>query len=73
MPKVIVSGSNKVLHEVFLKEIAERRTELAQELRHIAEKLAGGGDVSESVDELWELANELDLESGDDLMAYTEA
>jgi len=47
--------------------------ELAQELRHIAEKLGGGGSIQEAVDELWELANELDLESGDDLMAYTEA
>ena len=47
--------------------------ELAQELRHIAEKLGGGGDPAETVDELWELAEELDPGSGDGLMAYAEA
>ena len=46
---------------------------LAQELRHIAEKLAGGGDVSEAVEELHELAEELDPGGFDDLMAYVEA
>ena len=46
--------------------------ELAQALRHIAEKLSGGGDISEAVDELWELADELDPESGIDLLSVIE-
>ena len=46
--------------------------ELARALRHIAEKLGGGGDISEAVDELWELADELDPESGDDLLSVVE-
>jgi len=46
--------------------------ELAQELRHIAEKLGGGGDPAEAVEELHELAEELDPGGFDDLMAYTE-
>jgi len=55
-------------------ECSEEDTEqtVAQELRHISEKLAGGGDASETVDELWELANELDPDGADDLLSYIE-
>ena len=45
----------------------------AQSIRHIAEKLGGGGSASEAVDELWELANELDPEGSDGLLDYVEA
>ena len=48
-------------------------SELAQELRHIAEKLANGGDVVEAVNELHELAEELDPDGLASLMAYVEA
>jgi enoyl reductase-like protein len=44
--------------------------ELAQALRHIAEELGGGGDVTEAVDALHELAEELDPGSGALLEAY---
>ena len=46
--------------------------ELAFALRHIAEKLGGGGDVSEAVDELWELADELDPDSSNDLLSVVD-
>jgi len=55
-------------------ECSEEDTEqtVAQAIRHISEKLAGGGDASETADELWELANELDPDGADDLLAYIE-
>ena len=46
--------------------------EIGQALRHIAEKLANGGDIAEAVAELHELAEELDPGGLDDLMAYAE-
>ena len=42
----------------------------ARSTRHIAEALAGGGDVDEAVEALWELAEEIDPGSGADLEAY---
>ena len=46
--------------------------ELALALRHIAEKLGGGGDIAEAVDELWELADELDPDSSNDLLSVVD-
>ena len=46
--------------------------ELAQDIRHIAEKLAGGGDVAEAVNELHGLADEIDETGYDGLLAYVE-
>ena len=42
----------------------------ARSIRHIAEALAGGGDVGEAVEELHALAEEIDPGSGADLEAY---
>jgi len=44
--------------------------EIAQAIRHIAEALAGGGDVDEAVEELHALAEDVDPGSGADLEAY---
>jgi len=44
--------------------------ELAQEIRHIAEELGGGGDVAQAVDALHDLAEEIDPGSGALLEAY---
>jgi len=46
--------------------------ELGQALRHIAEKLANGGSASEAVEELHELAEELDPGGMEELLAYAE-
>lgn len=42
----------------------------ARAIRHIAEELAGGGDVVTAVDALWALAEELAPETEEELMAY---
>lgn len=42
----------------------------ARAIRHIAEELAGGGDVGEAVDALHELAEELAPGTEAELMAY---
>ena len=42
----------------------------AHSIRHIAEALAGGGDVDEAVEEMHALAEEIDPGSGADLEAY---
>jgi len=44
--------------------------EIAQEIRHIAEKLAGGGDAAEAVDELHALADDIDPGGWSELDAY---
>lgn len=44
--------------------------ELAQQLRHIAEELGGGGPVAQAVDDLHDLAEEIDPGSGARLAAY---
>jgi len=50
-----------------------KKREIGQAIRHIAEKLANGGSAQEAVEELHELAEELDPGGFDDLTAYTEA
>ena len=42
----------------------------ARSIRHIAEALAGGGDVDEAVEGLHALAEDVDPGSGADLEAY---
>lgn len=44
--------------------------EIAQEIRHIAEKLAGGGSIVDAVDELHDLAERVFPGSGAELDAY---
>ena len=50
-----------------------KKREIGQAIRHIAEKLANGGSAQEAVEELHELAEELDPGGLNDQMAYTEA
>ena len=45
-------------------------TDIARTIRHIAEELAGGGDIAQAVDALWALAEDVDPGSGADLEVY---